>query len=86
MEILGVTEKNILYSAHLITHSGISEKQQGLIHHLKCSLYFISFPVGGSAVGGGVVPVSDYSYSSPYSQYTTTYGTYGYGAGGLLSK
>jgi hypothetical protein len=47
---------------------------------------FISFPVGGSAVGGGVVPVSDYSYSSPYSQYTTSYGTYGYGAGGLLSK
>ncbi|XP_033611053.1 paired box protein Pax-2-B isoform X3 [Cryptotermes secundus] len=42
--------------------------------------------VGGSAVGGGVVPVSDYSYSSPYSQYATSYGTYGYGAGGLLSK
>ncbi|XP_069697925.1 paired box protein Pax-2a isoform X3 [Periplaneta americana] len=42
--------------------------------------------VGGSAVGGGVVPVSDYSYSSPYSQYTTSYGTYGYGAGGLLNS
>ncbi|GFG29482.1 hypothetical protein Cfor_10070, partial [Coptotermes formosanus] len=40
----------------------------------------------GNAVGGGVVPVSDYSYSSPYSQYTTSYGTYGYGAGGLLNS
>ncbi|XP_067008920.2 paired box protein Pax-2a [Anabrus simplex] len=41
--------------------------------------------VGGGAVGGGVVPVSDYSYSSAYTQYTTSYGSYGYGAGGLLS-
>ncbi|GLG99415.1 Uncharacterized protein GBIM_05880 [Gryllus bimaculatus] len=40
---------------------------------------------GSSAVSGSVVPVSDYSYSSPYSQYTSSYGTYGYGAGGLLS-
>ena len=45
MEILGVTEKNILYSAHLITHSGVSAKQQWLIQHLNCLLlyfYFIS--------------------------------------------
>ncbi|KAJ9576570.1 hypothetical protein L9F63_025534, partial [Diploptera punctata] len=42
--------------------------------------------VGSSAVGGGVVPVSDYSYSSPYTQYSTSYGTYGYGAGGLLNS
>nr|CAD7396610.1 unnamed protein product [Timema poppensis] len=38
--------------------------------------------VGSGAVG---VPVNDYSYSSPYTQYTTSYGTYGYGTGGLLN-
>jgi hypothetical protein len=41
MEIIRVTEKNIFYSTHLIIHSGVSEKQQGFIQHLKCvSLYF----------------------------------------------
>ena len=47
------------------------------------------FAVGSGGVGGSVVPVGDYAaaYTSPYTQYPTAYGTYGYSnAGGLLSK
>jgi hypothetical protein len=70
---------------HVVFYTHIDEIRQLFPSRcLMCVLFLL--PVGGSAVGGGVVPVSDYSYSSPYSQYTTSYGTYGYGAGGLLSK
>jgi hypothetical protein len=86
MEILGATER-IFCTLHNYTKwsfwktAGTYPMSEVCFHCI-----FFLFPVGGSAVGGGVVPVSDYSYSSPYSQYTTSYGTYGYGAGGLLSK
>lgn len=44
--------------------------------------------VGSGGVAGGVMPGSEYSYSSHYSQYAPSYGSYGYstGTGGLLSK
>lgn len=45
---------------------------------------------GGVGVGGGVMPGSEYSYTSHhYSQYAPSpYGSYGYsaGTGGLLTK
>jgi len=44
--------------------------------------------VGSGGVAGGVMPGSEYSYSSHYSQYAPSYGSYGYstGTGGLLTK
>lgn len=55
---------------------------EGLVFFDDCSPMFWYVP--GSASG-----VTDYAYSSPYSQYTTSpYGGYNYatGPGGLLSK
>ena len=52
------------------------------------SCLFFDFAVGGG--GGGVMPGSEYSYTSHhYSQYAPSpYGSYGYsaGTGGLLTK
>jgi len=47
-----------------------------------------SYPTGSGGVAGGVMPGSEYSYSSHYSQYAPSYGSYGYstGTGGLLTK
>lgn len=46
--------------------------------------------VGGGGVGGGVMPGSEYAYTSHhYGQYAPSpYGSYGYsaGTGGLLTK
>ncbi|XP_050732040.1 paired box protein Pax-5-like isoform X13 [Eriocheir sinensis] len=38
---------------------------------------------GTASIGASM---TDYTYSSPYTQYTSTYPAYGYGTGGLLSK
>jgi len=43
MEIIRVTEKNILYATHLIIYSGVSEKQQGFIKRLKCVSWYFYF-------------------------------------------
>lgn len=37
-------------------------------------------------LGNTGVAMTDYTYSSPYTQYTATYPPYGYGTGSLLSK
>jgi hypothetical protein len=62
-----------------------------LIVFLFCfSFVFSTVGGGGVGVGGGVMPGSEYSYTSHhYSQYAPSpYGSYGYsaGTGGLLTK
>lgn len=64
------------------------------IHFHSCFLFFmclIALPT--YATNDFVLPPSgtagsmaDYTYSSPYTQYSSAYPTYGYGTGGLLSK
>ncbi|XP_045110174.1 paired box protein Pax-5-like isoform X5 [Portunus trituberculatus] len=46
------------------------------------SLPSITHYSGTASIGASM---TDYTYSSPYTQYTTTYPAYGYGTGGLLN-
>ncbi|KAB7507212.1 hypothetical protein Anas_00561 [Armadillidium nasatum] len=39
-----------------------------------------------TTLGNNGVAMADYTYSSPYTQYTASYPAYGYGTGSLLSK
>ncbi|XP_046649613.1 paired box protein Pax-2-A-like isoform X5 [Daphnia pulicaria] len=65
--------------AHMLTPNGVDT-----------SLQYQQVGGGGVGVGGGVMPGSEYSYTSHhYSQYAPSpYGSYGYsaGTGGLLTK
>ncbi|XP_071528825.1 uncharacterized protein [Panulirus ornatus] len=76
--------------AHVPTHMYSSTHAHVPMHtHVAATpdpIYTTLPPITHYSGTASIASMTDYTYSSPYTQYPSTYPAYGYGTGGLLSK
>ncbi|XP_071528832.1 uncharacterized protein [Panulirus ornatus] len=82
------TNNSHIYSSNLPTSlNGLTPLTPITVQDVKPVLAASSTTASQYQQGtASIASMTDYTYSSPYTQYPSTYPAYGYGTGGLLSK